>query len=57
MIGIGCLAPLILFVVGALIGHAIMGAPGVPWGAGIGFMSGWVMLGLLGWVLAKARRQ
>jgi hypothetical protein len=57
MIGIGCLAPLILFVVGALIGHATMGSSGVLWGAGVGFLSGWVMLGLLGWVLAKTRRQ
>ena len=57
MVGLGCLAPLVLFVAGALVGHLLMGSSGVPWGAGIGFVSGVVMLGLLGWVLGKARKR
>jgi hypothetical protein len=57
MIGIGCLAPLILFIVGALVGHLVMGTSGVPWGAGAGFISGMALLGLLGWVLGKTRKR
>jgi hypothetical protein len=57
MVGFGCLAPLVLFVAGALAGHLIMGSSGVPLGAGIGFMSGLVVLGFLGWVLGKTRRR
>jgi len=57
MIGIGCLAPLVLFVAGALAGHMVMGASGVPWGAGAGFLSGLVILGLLGWLLGKTRKR
>jgi hypothetical protein len=57
MIGIGCLAPLVLFVAGALVGHAVKGSSGVAWGAGIGFVSGLAMLGVLGWVLGKTKRQ
>ncbi len=57
MIGIGCLAPLVLFVAGALAGHRVMGASGVPWGAGVGFLSGLVILGLLGWLLGKAKKR
>lgn len=55
MIGIGCLAPLMLFVLGALAGHFVMGSSGVPWGAGIGFASGLAMLGVLGWALGKTK--
>ncbi len=57
MIGIGCLAPLILFIVGALVGHLVMGTFGVPWGAGAGFILGMALLGLLGWVLGKTRER
>ena len=57
MIGIGCLAPLVLFVAGALVGHAVKGSSGVAWGAGIGSVSGLAMLGVLGWVLDKTKRQ
>jgi hypothetical protein len=57
MIGIGCLAPLVLFVAGALAGHAVIGSSGVAWGAGIGFLSGLAMLGVLGWIIDKAKRQ
>jgi hypothetical protein len=57
MIGIGCLAPLVLFVAGALAGHAVIGSSGVAWGAEIGFLSGLAMLGVLGWVIDKAKRQ
>ena len=57
MIGIGCLAPLVLFVVGAIVGHAAVGPSGVVWGAGIGFVSGLAVLGLLGWILGSTRRR
>jgi hypothetical protein len=57
MIGFGCLAPLVLFVVGALAGYRMMGASGVPWGAGAGFLSGLVLLGLLGWLLGKTKKR
>src|SRR5690242_12871590 len=33
-IRIGCLAPLVLFILGGLVGQGVMGASGVPWGAG-----------------------
>jgi hypothetical protein len=57
MIGIGCLAPLVLFVVGAIVGHAAVGPSGVVWGAGIGFVSGLALLGLLGWILGSTKRR
>jgi len=57
MIGIGCLAPLLLFILGAFAGHLVMGASGVPWGAGAGFVSGVALLGLFGWILGKTRRR
>ena len=57
VIGIGCLAPVVLFVAGALLGHIMMGASGVPWGAGAGFISGLVILGLVGWVLGNAKKR
>jgi hypothetical protein len=55
MIGIGCLAPVVLFVCGALAGHFILGSSGVPWGAGIGFAAGLTLLGLVGWVVGRAK--
>lgn len=55
MIGIGCLAPLVLFVAGALAGHVVMGRAGVPWGAAIGSGMGLAILGLLGWILGKTK--
>jgi hypothetical protein len=57
MIGFGCLAPLVLFVLGALVGHVAIGTSGVPWGAGLGFASGLAMLGFLGWLLGKTRKR
>jgi hypothetical protein len=55
MIGIGCLAPVVLFVCGALAGHFILGSAGVPWGAGIGFVAGLALLGLVGWVVGRTK--
>jgi hypothetical protein len=57
MVGLGCLAPLVLFVAGALFGHLLRGSSGVPWGAGIGFASGLTMLGFLGWVLERTKKR
>jgi hypothetical protein len=57
MIGIGCLAPIVLFVVGAFAGYLAMGSPGVTWGAGIGFLVGLVMLGAVGWVVGRIKRK
>ena len=57
MVGLGCLAPLVLFVMGAFAGYLLMGSSGVPWGAGIGVASGLVMLGLLGWVLGQTKKR
>lgn len=57
MIGIGCLAPLVLFVAGAILGHVVMGSVGVPWGAGLGFGAGVAILGLLGWALGRIKRR
>ncbi|WP_166802527.1 hypothetical protein [Microvirga pakistanensis] len=57
MIGIGCLAPLVLFVAGAILGHVVMGSVGVPWGAGLGFGAGVAILGLLGWALDRIKRR
>jgi hypothetical protein len=55
VIGFGCLAPIILFVLGALAGHLLIGSAGVPWGAGIGFVSGLAVLGFVGWLLGKTK--
>ena len=57
MIGIGCLAPLVLFVAGAFAGYLAMGSPGVTWGAGIGFLAGLAVLGAAGWVVGKIKRK
>lgn len=57
MIGIGCLAPVVLFVVGAFAGYLAMGSPGVTWGAGIGFFAGLMILGVAGRVVGKIKRK
>ncbi len=57
MIGIGCLAPLVLFVAGAFAGYLAMGSSGVTWGAGIGFLAGLAVLGLAGWVVGRIKRK
>jgi len=57
VIGIGCLAPLILFIVGAFIGQVLIGTSGVPWGAGVGFVLGLVLLVLIGWAIGKTKRR
>ena len=57
MIGIGCLAPVVLFVVGALAGYLAMGSPGVTWGAGIGFLAGFAMLGGVSWIVSRIKRK
>ncbi|WP_018698492.1 hypothetical protein [Amorphus coralli] len=55
MIAIGCLAPLILAVVGGLLGHLAAGYPGIPWGLGIGFGLGSAILAGFAWVTRKMK--
>lgn len=55
MIAIGCLAPLILAVAGGLIGHLVAGYPGIPWGLGIGFALGSVLLAGFAWAARKMK--
>ncbi len=57
MIGLGCLAPLILFVAGALMAHLVVGSAGVAWGGGIGFVSGLAVLAVVGWIVSKTRER
>lgn len=56
MLALGCLMPLVLLVVGALLGSAIAGQHGGIWGSIIGFASGvGILLGLL-WAMQRIRR-
>lgn len=55
MIAIGCLAPVILLVCGALIGQAVDGPTMAMWGGGVGFAVGLVVLGLVGWLTEKLK--
>ncbi len=40
MAALGCLAPFVRALFGALIGHLIACINGVPWGLGVGFLLG-----------------
>lgn len=55
MIAVGCLAPLVLLVCGALAGNLLAGPTAALWGAGIGFAVGLVVLGAFGWLGGKLR--
>jgi hypothetical protein len=57
MIAFGCLAPLVLCVVGALIGHFMMGVTGAMWGFAIGLAVGVAILGFSWLVLEKAKEE
>ena len=55
MIAIGCLAPLILCVGGAVAGHFLAGTTGAMWGFGIGLAIGLALLAVQFFVLEKAK--
>lgn len=55
MIAIGCLAPFVLLVLGALGGHMIAGPTAALWGGGIGFGLGVVLLGAAAWLGQKLK--
>lgn len=55
MIAIGCLAPLILGVIGGLGAYWLAGADASPWGFAGGFAIGAVFLGALAWLMTKAK--
>jgi hypothetical protein len=57
MIAFGCLAPLILCVVGALIGHLMGGVIWAMWGFVIGLAVGVAILGFSWLVLEKAKEE
>ncbi len=56
MIAIGCLAPLILGVFGALSGHWLAGTEGLLWGGGAGLVLGGLVLGAVGWVVVQIKK-
>ncbi|MDQ0315526.1 hypothetical protein [Amorphus orientalis] len=55
MIAIGCLAPLILGVIGGLLGYWMAGADNAPWGFAGGFVIGALFLGTIAWLMARAK--
>lgn len=54
MPALGCLAPFILALFGALIGHLIGGIGGVPWGLAAGFIVGGGVASLVWLVMKRA---
>ncbi|MGQ3672904.1 hypothetical protein ACT6QG_10955 [Xanthobacter sp. TB0136] len=56
MIAIGCLAPLILGVMGALGGHWLAGNTGLLWGGVGGLVLGGLVLGFSGWVVFQMKK-
>ena len=56
MIAIGCLAPLILGVAGALGGHWWAGNEGLIWGGGIGLGLGGLVLSAAAWLTLQIRK-
>ncbi len=52
MPALGCLAPFILAILGAVVGHFVAGIQGVPWGLGVGFVIGGG-LASLAWLVMK----
>lgn len=56
MAAIGCLMPLVLPLVGAAIGNALLGsAAGGLWGLGIGFVAGVAIAVSVTWLFARAK--
>ena len=56
VIGIGCLAPVILAVIGAAIGDFMGGATGAAWGLGAGFLVGGAVAALT-WTVIKRYKE
>ncbi len=52
MPALGCMAPFILAILGAVAGHLVAGIGGVPWGLGVGFVLGGG-LASLAWLAMK----
>ncbi len=52
MAALGCLAPFLLAIIGAVVGHLGWGVSGLPWGLGIGLLIG-SGLGWLFWMVMK----
>lgn len=55
MIAIGCLAPIILGVVGVLAGNALAGSTGAIWGGVAGLFGGGLILGGVGWIARQMK--
>jgi uncharacterized membrane protein YeaQ/YmgE (transglycosylase-associated protein family) len=55
MIAIGCLAPIILGVVGVLAGNAMAGSMGAIWGGVAGLFGGGLILGAVGWIASQMK--
>lgn len=55
MIGIGCLAPLVLAACGALLGHLVAGPTAALWGGGAGLGVGVVVLAGFAWLGQKLK--
>ncbi|GGA00624.1 hypothetical protein [Dyella caseinilytica] len=51
----GCLPLLILFLLGALIGHVFWGDTGMLWGTGIGLLLGLVSTGVFVWLIRSGK--
>jgi hypothetical protein len=49
----GCLPLIVLFVLGALIGHVFWGDNGLLWGCGIGLVLGLLSTGVFLWLLRR----
>ncbi len=57
MIAIGCFAPFVFAVLGALAGHFLAGSVGAIWGLVIGFLIGGGLLGYLWSIIARAKEE
>ncbi|SHG03579.1 hypothetical protein SAMN02745157_3422 [Kaistia soli DSM 19436] len=56
MIAIGCISPIILGVIGVLVGNWLDGSSGAIWGGVAGLIGGGVSLAAMGW-LARQLKQ
>ncbi|HWJ74210.1 MAG TPA: hypothetical protein VNX29_13675 [Kaistia sp.] len=56
LIAIGCISPIILGVIGVLIGNWLDGSSGAIWGALAGLIGGGVILAAVGWLAAKLKQ-
>ena len=57
MIAIGCFAPFVLAILGAVVGHFLAGSSGAVWGLAIGFLVGGGLLGYFWNVIARAKEE